>query len=515
MALEKHIYKIFEDIVGPENISQEPAVLDSYSWRQGQGARMDKFVPRFEAIILPKYTEEVQAIVKLCNRYMLQFKASSTDWATAGTRGGPNIIKIDLRRMSKIIEINEKNMYAVVEPYVIYAQLQAELMKKGLNCNVIGAGSNCSALPLAAHGGIGHMGQSASCGERNLLAVEWVTPEGEIVKLGSLGSADEWFCGDGPGSSLRGIIRGGISAMGGIGVFTKAAVKVYHWPGPSIFPIEGVSPHYAPSQTPERFMIRFFSFPSIEKMLEAERKIGESEISFELMGFNAAMIASNIATSNDEDFENLNRLRSLMKGHGFLVIVAGNSNREFEYQQRVLQKIIDETKGKSLELIEDPKIGGGLLWRCIRITASIRETFRATGTWGGALAGTDIFAKEVYHMEKAALIKKDLIRRGLARDDGGGILVWAQEHGHLGHGEMLLQYSTSPESIKGAVELATGSDRIALDDHYGVPHGIMGNEKHDMFGPYAYNYHLWLKKIKKAFDPNEAADPTFYISAKK
>ncbi len=31
----------------------------------------------------------------------------------------PGIIYLDLRRMNRIIEINEKNMYAVVEPYVI------------------------------------------------------------------------------------------------------------------------------------------------------------------------------------------------------------------------------------------------------------------------------------------------------------------------------------------------------------------------------------------------------------
>jgi len=52
----------------------------------------------------------------------------------------PGIILLDLRRMNRIIEINEKNMYAVVEPYVISAQLQAELMKRGFHFNVKGAG---------------------------------------------------------------------------------------------------------------------------------------------------------------------------------------------------------------------------------------------------------------------------------------------------------------------------------------------------------------------------------------
>jgi len=32
MALEKGIYRAFEDVVGPENISENPAILDSYAW---------------------------------------------------------------------------------------------------------------------------------------------------------------------------------------------------------------------------------------------------------------------------------------------------------------------------------------------------------------------------------------------------------------------------------------------------------------------------------------------------
>ena len=167
--------------------------------------------------MLPASTAEVQTIVRMCNKFNIQYKASSTGWGIYNDPSGPGVIRLDLRRMNKIIEINEKNMYAVVQPYVIGAQLQAELMKKGLNCNMCGAGSNCSALPIAAHQGIGHMSQSASYGERNLLAVEWVTPDGEIVRLGSLGSSNEWFCGDGPGPSLRGIIRGNVVPLGGLG----------------------------------------------------------------------------------------------------------------------------------------------------------------------------------------------------------------------------------------------------------------------------------------------------------
>jgi len=53
--------------------------------------------------------------------------------------------------MNHIIEINEKNMYAVVEPYVISAELQAETFKRGLHFCVKGAGTNCAAM-LRGHG---------------------------------------------------------------------------------------------------------------------------------------------------------------------------------------------------------------------------------------------------------------------------------------------------------------------------------------------------------------------------
>jgi glycolate oxidase len=112
------------------------------------------------AVILPGNTAEVQAVVRLCNKYKLRFRPICTGWTGAFK---PDTVLLDLRRMNHIIEINEKNMYAVVEPYVISAELQAELMKRGLNFCIKGAGSNCSAM-LRGHG---HMDQTTSGDDRN------------------------------------------------------------------------------------------------------------------------------------------------------------------------------------------------------------------------------------------------------------------------------------------------------------------------------------------------------------
>ena len=127
------IYDAFADVVGEENLCSDPAMMPAYH-------KTD-----FAAVVLPKNTAEVQAVVRLCNKYKLQYRPICTGWTGVFE---PNNVLIDLRRMNQIIEINEKNMYAVVEPYVISAQLQAELFKRGLTTNIKGAGS--SARPCCA-----------------------------------------------------------------------------------------------------------------------------------------------------------------------------------------------------------------------------------------------------------------------------------------------------------------------------------------------------------------------------
>jgi glycolate oxidase len=478
MALSKEVYKEFEDVVGEENICDDPAIMPAY------------YSTEFAAVILPKNTAEVQAIVKLCNRHKLIFRPICTGWSGMFPKG---IILIDLRRMNHIIEINEKNMYAVVEPYVISAELQAELMKRGLNFCIKGAGTNCSAM-LRGHG---HMDQTTSGDDRNHLAIEWVTPAGDIVRSGALGSSDEWFCGDGPGPSLRSILTSAVPPGVTPGVFTKAALKLYHWPGPSSFPVEGLSPNYQLSEIPPNMMVRYFSFPSVEKMWQAELKIGESEISFELMGFNVSMVAANISTCNEEDEKTFNRLNKEVQGPGFMVIIAGNSPEDFEYKKRVLQQIVSEADGKSLKSVEDPRIEGILLCQCIRISASIRETFRAGGAFNSIpiMGQRDLTIKWAIGAGKA---KEPLIKKGYIVDDGGAFFGWGVEQGHLGKTEIFCKFDPKNPEAKKAVEgWQKEQTTRAFKERYFASMGPP-----DEIGPSVSNYHLWWRKLTKALDPN-------------
>ncbi|MCX7912675.1 MAG: FAD-binding oxidoreductase, partial [Dehalococcoidales bacterium] len=482
MAINREIYRQFEDVVGPENICDDPAIMPAY------------YNTEFAAVVLPGNTAEVQAVVKLCNRHKIPFASVSVGWMGMFPKG---IILMDLRRMNRIIEINEKNMYAVVEPYVINAQLQAELMKRGLNCNIKGAGSNGSAI-LKGHG---HMDQTTSGDDRNYLAVEWVTPAGEIIRLGSLGDSGEWFCGDGPGPSLRAMISGTVPPGVTPGVLTKAAQKVYPWPGPTEFPIEGISPNYTLSQIPANMMVRYYSFPSVEKMYEAELKIGENEISYEVMCFNIAMVSSNISASNEEDIRTFERLRKEVKGPGFLVIIGGHSSDEFEYNRMVLERIVSEAGGESLKAVEDPKTAGTLLCQCIRVSASIRETFRIGGSsWGGfaVMGQRDLTMK---WLQEAGQRKGALIEKGLAMDDGAaffGCFGWGVEHGHLGKSEIFYRPTAHPDAAKAMAEWRRETNMRALEGCFAIPMGLPP----EVVGPRVSNYTYWLQKINETFDPN-------------
>jgi glycolate oxidase len=346
--------------------------------------------------------------------------------------------------------------------------------------------------------GHGHIDQTTSGDDRNHLAIEWVTPEGDIVRSGSLGSSDEWFTGDGPGPSIRAMLTSAVPPGVTPGVFTKAAVKIYHWPGPPRFPIQGLSPAYTLSEIPANMMARYYSFPSVEKMWNAEIKLGENEICFELMGFNVSMVASNITTCNEEEEEVFKKMSQEVQGPGFFVIIAGNSPEDFAYKKKVLNKIIRDNDGQSLKSVEDPRTEGILMCQCIRISASIRETFRAGGAFNSIpiMGQRDLTIKWAIGAGEA---KKPLIKQGLIVDDGGAFFGWGVEQGHLGKTEIFCKFDPQNAVAKKAVEdWQKEQNARAFRERYFA--STMGPQ--DEIGPALSNYHLWWRKLVKALDPN-------------
>ena len=77
MTFSKEAYQDLEDIVGPEYISDDPSILDSYAFQwlaELVRPEQSHYMPRPVAVILPASTEEVQAITMVCNKYSIKIK---------------------------------------------------------------------------------------------------------------------------------------------------------------------------------------------------------------------------------------------------------------------------------------------------------------------------------------------------------------------------------------------------------------------------------------------------------
>lgn len=78
MGFPKITYRALEDVVGPEFVSNDPAICIAYS-RGGYGMGVyDRAKKLPGCVILPKDTEEIQAIVRIANRYKIPYIPVST-----------------------------------------------------------------------------------------------------------------------------------------------------------------------------------------------------------------------------------------------------------------------------------------------------------------------------------------------------------------------------------------------------------------------------------------------------
>ncbi|MBY8989283.1 MAG: FAD-binding oxidoreductase [Candidatus Lokiarchaeota archaeon] len=518
MTLEKEILKEFEVVVGEENVDDGDVITNvyAYNWCMEIFNYMDDkepipFSPTPKAVILPSSTEEVQDIVKLCNKYGILFKAQSTGLGPWNQPTSDNSIIIDLRRMNKIVKIDEKNLYAVIEPYVSGAQLQVEIMKFGLNCHMPGAGPMVSPLASATSmNGPGFTSPSTGHSARNVLAVEWVLPDGEIMKLGSYGLKNnpDWYHGDGPGPSLRGIMRGWAGTKSGLGVFTKVAVKLFPYPCKTDYNVKGNSPNYD-FEIPDFMKLYVMDCGNFKKLKSTMLKVEEQEISFMcsfLSGFAVMAIFSNSIESLMDKIA-IGRMKAPL-----VIIIAARSKREFEYKQKVMDYLLTKLKLKNIigKIYNPDPI---FYAEALRSNLGLHG-FIATGGFQSSKGVADTAAVCLRSTKSNISLKKDYAKKGvIANDFGEGTWMSSYESGHYFHMESPTMFDqTKEDSVKGMAEYMDKSNQLDLVKHLGAPFFVEGNRMHELFGPHMSNYHIWLRKIKETFDPNNISDSGFYIS---
>ena len=125
---KKSLETAFAAIVGPENTMQSEVDLHAYSY---DAAPLDPVLPGF--VVRPCSCEALGKTVRFCseNGLPLTVRGAGTN-LSGGTIPHPGGVVLLTNGLTRILEINEEDLYAIVEPGVITANLASKVTALGL-----------------------------------------------------------------------------------------------------------------------------------------------------------------------------------------------------------------------------------------------------------------------------------------------------------------------------------------------------------------------------------------------
>jgi glycolate oxidase len=178
LTVTEDILRQFRTIVGDPNVLVDEAQMSDYGHDKTEDYH---FMP--DVVLKPGTAQEVSELLKICNKYKLP---TTPRGAGTGLSGGAlpvkNGIVISMERFNKIIEIDELNLQATVEPGVITEVFQNAVKAKNLfyppdpasrgSCFLGGNLANNSGGPKAVKYGVTR---------DYVINMEVVLPTGEII----------------------------------------------------------------------------------------------------------------------------------------------------------------------------------------------------------------------------------------------------------------------------------------------------------------------------------------------
>ncbi|RLI08201.1 2-hydroxy-acid oxidase, partial [Candidatus Bathyarchaeota archaeon] len=174
------IRRRLEEIVGAEYVSDADEDLEKH----GVDESLEPPHPP-EVVVRPASTEEVSAVMRLAYEERIPVTPQGSRTGLSGgahpVHGG---IALSLERMNRILEIDEENLMAVVEPGVLIMDLHEETEKRGLLYPPDpGQESGSLGGNISTNAG-GVRGMKYGVTRDFVQGLEAVLPNGEVIRLG-------------------------------------------------------------------------------------------------------------------------------------------------------------------------------------------------------------------------------------------------------------------------------------------------------------------------------------------
>lgn len=236
-------------IVGPDGARWDESSLRAHQrdtwflnvWRSRRGELRTQPL----CVVNPASTTEISEVVRYASRHRLAVVAFGGGSGVCGAiEPADDAIVIDMRRMDRLVELNETSLYARVQAGKLGGAFEQELNAAGFS-----AGHFPQSIALSTVGGwvatraAGQFSTRYGNIEDMVVALEVVLPDGRVMRTKT---APRFATGP----DLRHLFLG---AEGTLGIVTEVTMK--------IFP------------RPESRILQSFSFPEMETGLEAIRQV--------------------------------------------------------------------------------------------------------------------------------------------------------------------------------------------------------------------------------------------------
>jgi len=410
-------------------------------------------------------------------------------------------------------------MFARLEPYADYGQLQAEAMKKGLwNGGTPLATSICKLASQASLAGIWQTDLKYGTLSKNVISTKVVLPTGEVLVTGSdTVPGIKGFWEYGPGPDLYSMIRGSAATSG---IITEITVKLHPWPGSAAFPEPPSGrpsiPTYDQSEydgppPPENVALFWAEFQDYESQIEALHKIAKAGIG---IGLNATGVYNVYYCSPTQDLT-LERLENkFFPAYNCYVVIMGiTSEKQIAFEEKIFKEIIAETGGTLLSEKNKPDVLEALKpWNldCLRHVTGFRMNRHY---YGGAIVPLGPLKDVANKTREVWADSINTIGETYITDRGGiegtPFLYALNRGGRYWLAEAdVYPDPTDLEKLKRARAISISSNFNFVSQGYAPPlQGILVEPLTTAYPECGPNAYRLFRKFRKVFDPNSVCVP--------